>query len=108
MTIKIKRKGEPMTYVCSKKIDSVIGNDFVEVSYTWRKLILIGFDNDLSKKSIFFESDDTAIYLPNGTIIAHMNYTLIPKGGTNSLLSTSNTFGIFVAAQYIYKDINTS
>ena len=65
---------------------------------------MIGFDNDLSKKSILFESDDTAIYLPIGTIIAHMNYTLIPNGGTNSLLSTSKIFGIFVAVQYISKD----
>ena len=65
---------------------------------------MIGFDNDLSKKSIFFGSDDTAIDLPNVNIIAHMNDTLLPNGGTNSLLSTSKTFGIFVAVQDISKD----
>ena len=65
---------------------------------------MIGFDNDLSKKSIFFGSDDTAIDLPNGTIIAHMKDTLLPNGGTNSLLSKSNTFGSFVAVQDISKD----
>ena len=65
---------------------------------------MIGFDNDLSKKSILFEYDDTDIDLPNGTIIAHMNDTLIPNGGTNSLLSTSKTFGIFVAVQDISED----
>ena len=51
-----------------------------------------------------FGYDDTAIDLPNGTIIAHMNYTLIPNGGTNCLLTTSKTFGIFVAVQDISKD----
>ena len=65
---------------------------------------MIGFDNDLSKKSILFESDDIDIDLPNGTIIAHMNNILLPNGGTNSLLSTSKTFGISVAVQDISKD----
>ena len=65
---------------------------------------MIGFDNDLSKKSILFGSDDTAIDLPNVTIISHMNDTLLPNGGTKSLLSTSKTFGIFVAVQDISKD----
>ena len=65
---------------------------------------MVGFDNDLSKKSILFGSDDNAIDLPNGTIIAHMNDTLLPNGGTNSLLSTSNTFVIFVTVQDISKD----
>ena len=64
---------------------------------------MIGFDNDISKKSILFGSDDTAIDLENGTIIAHMNNTLLPNGGTNSLLSTSKTFGFCVAEQDIYK-----
>ena len=92
-----------MTYVFSKNIISVIGNGFVEVSHTQRKFILIGFDNDISNKSFFFGSDDTDIDLPNGTIIAQMNDTLLPNGGTNSLLSTSNTFGFCVAVQDIYK-----
>ena len=65
---------------------------------------MIGFDNDISKKSILFGSNDTAIDLPNGTIIAHMNNTLLPNGGTNSLLYTSNTFGIFVDVHHISKD----
>ena len=60
---------------------------------------MIGFDNYLSKKSILFGYDDTDIDVPNGTIIGHMNDTLIPNGGTNSLLSISKTFGIFVAVQ---------
>ena len=76
-----------------KKSVSVIGNGFVELSHTQRKFILIGFDNDLSKKSILFGYADTDIDLPNGTIIDQMNDTLLPNGGTNSLLSTSNTFG---------------
>ena len=65
---------------------------------------MIGLDNDISKKSIFFGSDDTAIDLPNGTIIANMKNTLLTNGGTNSLLSTSKTFGIFVAVKDISKD----
>ena len=65
---------------------------------------MIVFDNDLSKKSILFGSDDTAIDLPNGTIISQMNDTLLPNGGTNSPLSTSNTFGSCVAVKYISKD----
>ena len=77
-----------MTYVCSKNIVSVIGNGFVEVSNTQIKFILIGFDNDLSKKSVLFGYTDTATDLPNGTIISHMNDTLLLNGGTNSLLST--------------------
>ena len=92
-----------MTYVCFKKRFSVNVNFFVEVSHTQRKFILIGFDNDLSKKSILFESADTDIDLPNGTIIAQMNDTLLPNGGTNSLLSTSKTFGFCVAVQDISK-----
>ena len=50
-----------------------------------------------------FGSDDSAIDLPNGTIIAHMNDALLPNGGTNYLLSTSKTFGIFVAVHNISK-----
>ena len=92
-----------MTYFCSKKSVSVIGNGFVEVSHTYRKFILIVFDNDLSNKSILFGSADTYIDLPNGTIIAQMNDTLLPNGGTNSLLSTSNNFGFCVAVQDISK-----
>ena len=85
-------------------LSRVIVNFFVEVSHTQRKFILIGFDNDLSKKSNCFGSDDTTIDLPNSTIIAHMDYTLLPNGGTNSLLNTSNTFGIFVDVHHISKD----
>ena len=55
-------------------------------------------------ESIFLESADTAIDLPNGTIIYHMNDTLLHNGGTNSLFSTSKTFGVFVAVQDISKD----
>ena len=65
---------------------------------SWLDLIII------SPRNPFFGYDDTSIYLPNGTIISHMNYTLIPNGGTNSLLYTSKTFGIFVAVQDISKD----
>ena len=57
----------------------------------------------ISPRNHFLGSADTAIDLPNGTIISHMNDTLLPNGGTNSLLSTSNTFGICVAVQYISK-----
>ena len=57
---------------------------------------MIGFYNDISKKSIF-GSADTAIDLPNGTIIDHMNNNLLPNVGTNSLISTSKTFGFCVA-----------
>ena len=64
---------------------------------------MIGFGNDLHKQSILFGYDDTDIDLPNGTIIAHMNNTLLPNGVTNSLLSISKNFGIFVAVQDISK-----
>ena len=58
----------------------------------------------ISPRNPFFcGSADTAIDLPNGTIISHMNDTLLPNGGTNSLISTSKTFGICVAVQDISK-----
>ena len=77
-----------MTYVCSKNSVSVFGNSFVEVSHTGRKFILIGFDNDISKKSFFIGDFDTSIDIPTGTILSRISDNLLPDGGANSLIST--------------------
>ena len=71
-----------MVYVCSKTSVSVIVNGFVEVSHTDRKVIWIGFDNDIYRKLFLIGAVDISIYLLNGTIIDQTNYTLIPYGGT--------------------------
>ena len=55
----------------------------------------------ISPRNTIFVSTDTSIDLPNGNIIALVNDNLLPHGGTESLLSTSKTFGFCVAVQYI-------
>ena len=77
-----------MTDVCSKNSVSVFESGFVEVSHTGRKFILIRFDNDLSKKSIFIGDVDNAIDIKNGTILAQTSDNLLPDCGANSLIST--------------------
>ena len=56
-----------MIDVCDNTSVEAIGNGFVEVSCTDRKLSLLVFDDDLSKKSI--PSYETVFDLLYGTII---------------------------------------
>ena len=48
-------------------------NDFVEVSWTERKVALSGFDDYISKKYIPISAATTSMELPNSTIISQMN-----------------------------------
>ena len=92
-----------MEYVCYKTSVAAIGNGFVEVSQTERKVTLVGFNNYLSKKSILIGAIDNSTNLPNGTILDHMNDTPLPDVGTNSLIYTLKTFEFYVDVQNIYK-----
>ena len=65
-----------MIDVWDKKSASDIDNGFLEVSCTERKLSLLVFGDDLSKKSIPIYA--TIFDLPNGTIIEHLNYIPLP------------------------------
>ena len=62
-----------MAYGCADTIVAAIGNGFVKCSCTDRKPNLVGFDDDLSKKSIQVETDATDINLPNVIIIYQVN-----------------------------------
>ena len=90
-----------MTGGCSDTsfVDTV--NGFVEVSQNKRKIILVGFDDDLSKKPTIFGTSKTAIDYKNDTIFYHINEIPLLHGGTISLLSISETneFGMDVHCQ---------
>ena len=79
-----------MIDVCDNTSVEAIGNGFVEVSCTDRKLSLLVFDDDMSNKSIPIYA--TVFDLPNGTIIEQLNYTPIPHGGAKSLFSTTKYY----------------
>ena len=59
---------------------------------------LVGFDDDLYKKSIPIGATVNIIDLRNGTLIAQLNKTILIHGGANSLLSIeqSHEFGLDV------------
>lgn len=92
-----------MEYVCYKTSVAAIGNGFVEVSQTERKVTLVGFNNYLSKKSILIGAIDNSTNLPNGTILDHLNDKSLPYGVTNSLLSTTQSNEFFVAVHDVDK-----
>ena len=98
MDLTTEVKGKLMEYSCYDTSVVDIGNGFVEFLWTARKSPLVLFDDDHSKTSIPIGAAATDINLPNGTIIDHLNKTLILYGGSNSLLSTSQAreFSIFV------------
>ena len=73
-----------MEYLCSRIIVIDIGNDFVEVVCTERKVTLVVFDDDISKKSTLNINTTTEIYVPNDTIIYQLNKTPLIHGGDNS------------------------
>ena len=74
---------------CDDTTVAAIENGFVNVLRTAQMATLVGFDDDLSKKSISIGADITSINLPNDTIITHLNYTPVLHGGSNFLLSTA-------------------
>ena len=61
---------------------------FVEVFRTIRIVILVGFCNNLKKKSIPIEPGATAVDLPPGPFLLQVNEAPLVKGGGNLLLST--------------------
>ena len=71
---------------CSDTSVAAIVNGFVEILREKRKITLVGFDDDLSKKSIPIGSAVAVVYLPNGTLIANLKNTPLLHGGSNSLL----------------------
>ena len=75
MNLRTKLKRDILADVCADIIVAAIGNVFVEVSWTSRKVTLVGFDYDLSNKYIPIVAAATAIDLPNGAIIAQLNNT---------------------------------
>ena len=76
-----------MEYGCAATSFSAIGF-FVEVLRTTRKVILVGFYDDISNKPIPIGSDVTETDLKNGTHISHMKGIPLIQGGSNSLLLT--------------------
>lgn len=50
-----------MEYLCADTIFTVIINGFVKVSWAQRKVTLVGFYYDLSKKYIPIGDDETSI-----------------------------------------------
>ena len=48
----VKVKGKLMADGCADTSVAAIGNGFVEVSRTRRSVTLVGFDDDLSKKTV--------------------------------------------------------
>ena len=71
---------------------------FFKDSHTKIKVILVVFDDGLSNKSLPIGSGTNTIDLTNGTVISHLNDTLILCGYSNSLLFTSQSceFGMVV------------
>ena len=65
--LKIKWKGNIMEYGCADTSFMDTGNVFVEFSQTKIRVILIGFDDDISKISISIGEASISIDVPNGT-----------------------------------------
>ena len=67
---------------------AVTRNGFFEVSQTDRKVTLVVFDCELSKKFILIGDSKTTMDLPNGTSIYHLKQTSLLDGFENSIFST--------------------
>ena len=63
--------------IITKTSVDVVRIRFVEVSHTERNINLVGFNNDLSKKSILVGTSTTTTEIPNGTDIAFLNKNLL-------------------------------
>ena len=98
MATATKGTGKLMTDGCADTSIVALGNGFTEVSRSDKTVTLVGFDDDLSKKEIPVGSAVAAIDLPKRTIIIQLNEVPMLKGGSNSLLSTSQAreFGVIV------------
>ena len=99
---------------CADTSVASIGNDFFGVSSTSRKVILVVFDDDISKKYIPIGAYVTTIDLPKCTLIDQLNEKQLLHGGSNSLISISQDCELVVAVhdvdnhhgrkQYIHAD----
>ena len=69
MNINSKGKGNLIAYVCVDTTVAAILNDFVKVSWTGRKFILLILYDYLSKKYITIEDETTSIDLLTGNLI---------------------------------------
>ena len=96
-----KVKGNIMSYGCANISVTIIFNSlvtdtsvsavinvFFEVSHTQKKVALVVFYCDLYRKSIPIGASITAIALPNGNTITHMNDFLLLHLDYNSMIST--------------------
>ena len=81
MKLNTKVKVNLMSDVCADTSVADIGNGFFKVSRTAINVTLVGFDDDLSKKSIPIEAASTDIDLQNVTIIDQINKTPLLHGG---------------------------
>ena len=73
MNLKTKIKCNILEYGYADKSVITLENVFVKVSWTGRKITLIGLDDDFYKKTIPIEASATVIVLQNGIIISHIN-----------------------------------
>ena len=87
----------------SKKGVEYIFNMFVEVSKNYSKVTLVGFYDDLYKKSILVKFSSTFIDLTNGNIIDKFNNTPLLLVGSNSLVSISQDREFGVSAHNVAK-----
>ena len=76
---------------------SEIKNVHIKNSLTEKKVTLIIFYHHLSKKSILVRDSMTAIDLTIGSISDHLNESVLPQVGANSLLSTIKAHGFGIA-----------
>ena len=103
MNINTKGKQELITYIYADTIVADILNCLVEVSQTVLKVTLVGFDDDLSKKSIPIVYAATAIYLPHDILIAHLNKTPLLHGSANPLLYKSQAFQFVLSIRDVFR-----
>ena len=78
MKLNTKWKENLFSDGCYDTIVSVIGNIFVEVSWTEWKITLVGFDDDLPNTILMIEASETINDLPNGNIIVKLIRRTIP------------------------------
>ena len=72
MEFNAKGKGGIMTDRYENTSFAIICNGFFEVSWNYRRVGLVGFYGNLSKKSILIRAALAAIYSSNSTSIYHI------------------------------------
>ena len=87
MNLKAKGKGKLVLYGFDDISVSAIGDYFIEVSRTERKVNLVGFDDYISQKSIPIWTDTDVIDLSHYNIIYRLDDTPLLHRGDNSLIS---------------------